>query len=87
MKKGVAKRKYDKALIKAEAYKEFADKANTKITEAIFAYDKVIQERIEKRNANRYEDDLCIMCDGKITALGGIKYFINDLLKELVGDK
>ena len=72
---------------KAEVRKEFADKIFEEITEAILSNDKAIQERVERHNANRYEDDLCIMCDGKITALGGIRYFIFNLLKELVGEE
>jgi hypothetical protein len=72
--------------IKAEAYKEFADKVCDEITDAIINNGKVIKERIEKHNVNRLEDNFCCMCDGKIMALGGIEYFIKNLLKELVGD-
>ena len=68
-----------------DGMKEFAKLVLIEIQEAIFANDKVIQARVEKRNANRYEDDLCIMCDGKIYALGGIEFFIKNLLKEKVG--
>lgn len=70
--------------IKAEAIKEFAEKILNEIREAIISNDKAIKEREEKHNANRYEDNFCSMCDGKISALGGIRYFINNLLKELV---
>ena len=72
--------------IKAEAYKEFAEKVCYEITDAIINNGKVIKERIEKHNVNRLEDSFCCMCDGKIRALGGIEYFIKNLLKELVGE-
>jgi phage-related minor tail protein len=76
------------ANVKSEAYKEFAEKVCDEITDAIISNDKVIKERVEKHNVNRLEDNFCCMCDGKISALGGIKYFINNnLLKELVGDE
>lgn len=69
--------------IKAKATKEFAEKIKDEITDAIISNGRVIEERENKYNANRYEDDLCIMCDSKIIALGGIKYFIDNLLKEM----
>ena len=72
--------------IKAEAYKEFAEKVCDEITDAIINNGKVIKERIEKHNVNRLEDNFCCMCDGKIMALGGIEYFIKNLVKELVGE-
>jgi len=71
---------------KAEAYKEFAEKVCDEITDAIINNGKVIKERIEKHNVNRLEDNFCCMCDGKIMALGGIEYFIKNLLKELTGE-
>ena len=70
----------------SEAIKEFADKVCDEITDAIINNGKVINERIEKHNVNRLEDSFCCMCDGKIRALGGIEYFIKNLLKEMVGD-
>lgn len=69
--------------IKAEAIKEFAEKVFKEIQDAIISNDKAKNERIEKHNVDRYEDDFCIMCDGKIMALGGIRYFIKNLLKEM----
>ena len=72
--------------LKSEAYKEFAERLLVEIQEAIISNGKAIEEREKKHNANCYEDDFCIMCNGKITALGGIRYFIHNLLKELVGD-
>ena len=71
---------------RAEAVKEFAEKVKDEISNAIISNGRVIEEREKKYRANRYEDDLCIMCDSKIMALGGIKWFINDLVKELVGE-
>lgn len=72
--------------IKSEAIKEFAEKVLNEIREAIISNDKAIKEREEKHNVNRYEDNFCSMCDGKISALGGIRYFINNLAKEMVGE-
>lgn len=72
--------------LKSEAIKEFAEKVLNEIREAIISNDKAIKEREEKHNVNRYEDNFCSMCDGKIRALGGIRYFINNLVKETVGD-
>lgn len=72
-------------LIKAEAIKEFADKIYSEITNAIISNGKAIVERVDKHGVDRYEDNFCSMCDGKIMALGGIKFFIKDLVKEMVG--
>lgn len=75
-----------KETIKSEAIKEFAEKVYDEITEAIINNSDVIENRVKKHNANRYEDAICIMCDGKIMALGGIKYFMKNLVKEMVGE-
>ena len=71
---------------KSEARKEFAERINREIIEAIISNDKAIAERERKHNVNRYEDNFCAMCDGKVVALSGIKSFIDNLLKELAGD-
>lgn len=71
---------------RAEAIKEFAEKVNREITEAIISNDDAIREREKKHCVNRYEDNFCAMCEGKIIALGGIKSFINDLVKERLGE-
>ena len=73
--------------VRIEAIKEFADKILNEIQDAIISNDEAIKEREEKHNANRYEDNFCSMCDGKISALGGIRYFINNLVKEMVGEE
>ena len=73
-------------LIKSEAIKEFVEKVNREITEAIISNDDAITEREKKHGVNRYEDNFCAMCEGKIIALGGIKSFINDLVKERLGE-
>lgn len=73
--------------IKAEAYKELVGLIKDEITDAIISNGTAIKERVEKHNVNRYEDKLCVMCDGKVSALVGIEDFIDNLLKELVGDK
>lgn len=69
-----------------EAITEFAEKVNREITEAIISNDDAITEREKKHGVNRYEDNFCAMCDGKIIALGGIKSFINELVKERLGE-
>ena len=42
----------------------------------------VIKERETKHNVNRYEDGFCMYCDGKIHALEGILYFVEELIKK-----
>lgn len=46
---------------------------------------EVIKERETKHNVNRYEDPFCYYCDGKIHALDGIFYFLDDLIKKYTG--
>ena len=79
-------RAYDIKNAKAEAIKEFSEEVLKEIQDAILSNDRAIRERVERHNANRYDDDLCILWDGKITALGGIRCFIVNLLEEMVGD-
>ena len=75
-----------RAEIKSEAYKEFVECVKEEITDAIINNGTVIKERVEKHNADRYEDAICLMCDAKVNALAGIEYFIDNLLKELIGE-
>ena len=80
------KQDYKLKRAKTEAVKEFADKVNREITEAIISNDKAIAEREKKHKVNRYEDNFCAMCDGKVVALSGLKSFIDNLVKEMVGE-
>lgn len=48
---------------------------------------EAIKERKEKHNVNRYEDTFCNYCDGKIHALDGILYFIEDVIEKYTKDK
>ena len=41
-----------------------------------------IKERVEKHNVDRYKDDFCQYCYGKIHALDGICYFVDELEKK-----
>ena len=70
----------------AEAYKELVGLIKDEITDAIISNGTAIKERVEKHNVNRYEDNICVMCDGKVSALVGIEDFLDNILKELVGE-
>lgn len=48
---------------------------------------EAIRERETKHNINRYEDTFCYYCDGKIHALDGIFYFVDEFLKKYEEDK
>jgi uncharacterized protein YjgD (DUF1641 family) len=71
--------------IKAEAIKDFAERVKEEIEDALKSNYKAKTEHIEKH----YQ---CISCDllatirGKIDALRGIDDFIDNLLKEMVGE-
>lgn len=71
---------------KVEAYKEFAKKVNDEISEAVYSNHRAITERINEHNANRYEDKICSMWDDQITALVSIRFYIDNLLKEMAGE-
>lgn len=74
------------AQIKVEAYKEFAKKVNDEISESVYSNHRAITERINEHNANRYEDKICSMWDDQITALVSIRFYIDNLLKEMAGE-
>ena len=71
--------------LKAEAYKEFAEKVHTEIEQALESNYKAKGERLEKHNVGD-STDFISYCEGKIAALRGIDDFIDDRLKELVGE-
>ncbi len=72
--------------IKAEAVKEFAEKVQTEIKKALESNYKARAEK-EKEEFNKYLDNLLWnYCTGKIDCLRGIDDFIDNLLKETVGD-
>ena len=60
---------------------------NDEISEAVYSNHRVITERINEHNANRYEDKICSMWDDQITALVSIRFYIDNLLKEKVGEQ
>lgn len=70
---------------KAEAYKEFAERLKDEIAEALKSNYKARAERIEKHNVGE-TDEFISYCGGKIDCLRGLDDFLDDLLKELVGD-
>ena len=71
--------------LKAEAYKEFADKMLTEIHQALDSNYKARAERIERHNVGE-TDEFISYCQGKIDALRGIGDFVDEEYKELVGD-
>ena len=74
--------------IKSEAIKEFADLVSAEINRALTNNHKVKQERISKliEQGIAYNDEFCNYCDGKIHALCGIGDFIQNLVKEMIGE-
>ena len=75
-----------KETIKTEAYKECIEKAKEEIKQALENNYKVKAERIEKHNVGEI-DEFISYCTGKIDCLRGLDDFLDNLLKELVGDK
>ena len=80
----------DIAKAKADAVKEFAERVYTEIKDAMESNYKAKEERVAK--CKKYgipicpEDGFLMYCDGKNHALSGIDYFIDNLVKEMVGD-
>jgi predicted RNase H-like nuclease (RuvC/YqgF family) len=77
-------KRLDKA--KAEAYKECIEKVKEEINKALYNNYDVKAERLSKKNIGE-TDEFISYCDGKIDCLRGIDDFLDNLLKELVGDK
>ena len=83
----------DKALLdgynrgKREVSNEIRKALYKEIIEARNSNFEAIKERETKHNVNRYEDTFCYYCDGKIHALDGISYFIDELLKKYTEEK
>lgn len=70
----------------AEAVKEFAEKVQIEIKKALENNYKARAEK-EKEEFNKYLDNLFWnYCTGKIDCLRGINDFVDNLLKEMVGD-
>lgn len=65
----------------------FVKEIQDEISDAIANNRKVIAEREEKHNIDPYKDDFCIRVDGKIDALSGISYFIDELTEEKYAEK
>ncbi len=69
---------------KAEAIKEFAERLHTEILQALESNYRARAER-ERKTFNFAEDVLWSYCSGKVHCLDGLKRFVNDLVKEMVG--
>lgn len=76
--------KYEYA--KAEAYKEFAQKIKQEIKEAYDSNIEVLNEHFEKHRGC-FNDTFVGIIEGKNNALLGLSDFIDNLLKEMVGEK
>ena len=59
---------------------------HNEIIDAINCNYNVIKEREEKHKVNRYEDDFCQYCNGKIHALEGILYFMDELMDKYTNE-
>lgn len=70
--------------IKAEAYKEFAEKIKQEIKEAYDSNIKVLNEHFEKHRGC-FNDTFVGIIEGKNNALLGLSDFIDSLLKEMIG--
>ena len=81
-----AELKIERRLAKAEAYKECIEKVKEEIAQALENNYNVRAERIEKHNVGE-TDEFISYCGGKIDCLRGLDDFLDNLLKELVGDK
>lgn len=75
---------------KAEAVKEFAEDVQGEIDDAIHSNYNAKEERVTKSKKLGIpiddEDSFLMYCEGKIHALSGIRSYIDNLLKETVGD-
>ena len=79
-----------KAEFKAEAYKEFAEKVQGEIDDAIHSNYNAKEERQAKCKKFGIpidaEDSFLMYCDGKIKALSGINSYIDNILNEIIGE-
>ena len=71
--------------IKAEAYKECTEKVKKEISEALKSNYKARAER-EQKIPIYTETEFLSYCSGKIDCLRGIDDFLDNLVKERVGD-
>lgn len=72
--------------IKVEAYKEFAEKIKEEIKEAYDNNIEVLNEHFEKHRGC-FNDTFVGIVEGKNNALIGLSDFIDNLLKEMAGEK
>ena len=72
-------------LAKTEAYKECIEKIKEEIKQALESNYKARAERIEKHNVGE-TDEFISYCQGKIDCLRGLDDFLDNLLKELMGE-
>ena len=76
---------YDRQ-IKAEAYKEFAERIKEEIENAYNNNSNVLHEHMSK-HAGCPNYEFIATVQGKMTALQGLDDFIDNLLKEMVGEE
>lgn len=74
-----------KEVLKAEAVKEFAEMVKAEISEALKSNYKARRNRFAERK-NGTINDFEHYCNGKIDCLRGLDSFVDDLLKETVGE-
>lgn len=74
--------------LKAEVIKEFEKELRIEINKAIESNREAKRERVDRLIAKGVvcNDEFCSYCDGKIHALIGIADFVENLVKEMVGD-
>lgn len=72
--------------IKAEAYKEFAKRLNEEIEKAYNNNSSVLREHLE-RHKEKPDFEIVAAIQGKMNALRGLDDFIDNLLKEMVGEE
>lgn len=72
----------------AEAIKEFEKEIRAEINEAIKSNHQAKKQRIDRLTEKGIvcNDNFCSYCDGKIHALCGISEFIDNIVKEMVGE-
>lgn len=63
--------------------KRFASEVLQEIEKALASNYNAIYQMTTKHGVSRYDDKLCITCDGKISALRGIQFFIEELVRKI----
>lgn len=72
---------------KREVAREIRTALLKEIIEARNRNFEAIRERETKHNVNRFKSTFCYYCDGKIHALDGMFYLVNEVLEKYAEDK